>query len=149
MNKIAFALLLCLVPAFWSGAAETPTAEPTPMAQAVAAIKLKPKWGRIELYSESRKSYYLTLHYKPAGQKGSPVVTLADAEADTKAIARAVLAQLVKEGRKPATEHIVLLVHAQQAGFKGETGTELVRPFGSTSYNFNNDRLEWKIYRSR
>ena len=145
MHKIAFALLLSLVPASWSPAAEAPASEPTPLAKAVAAIKLKPKWERIAIDSESRYLYSLTLHYK-----GSPIVTLSDAEADTKAIARAVLAQLIKEGRKPATEHIGVLVFAQQGGYKkGETGTELIQSFGDTNYDPWGDRLVWKINRGR
>ena len=39
------------------------------------------------------------------------------------------LAELVREGRKPAPEGIFLSVWAQQPGFQGETGTELVKLF--------------------
>jgi hypothetical protein len=45
------------------------------MAKVVAAIKLKPKWERIELTEESPTNYSLWLYYKPAGQKNSPIVT--------------------------------------------------------------------------
>jgi hypothetical protein len=69
MNKIVVALLLCLVSASWSRAAEAPAAEPTPMAKAVAAIKLKPKWERIEIDKDEPRSYSLTLHYKPVGRE--------------------------------------------------------------------------------
>jgi hypothetical protein len=50
-----------------------PTSEPTPMAQAVAAIKLKPNWQRIEITEETPTSYRLQLYYKPLGQRHSPV----------------------------------------------------------------------------
>src|SRR5215471_13960211 len=50
----------------------------------------------------------------------------------------------VKEGRKPATEHINVLVFAQQAGLKGETGAELIRSFGDASYDSWRDQLVWK-----
>jgi hypothetical protein len=60
MKKI-FALLLCLVPASWARAAEPVTAEPTLMGEAVAAIKPKPSWERIELKEETPTRYLLTL----------------------------------------------------------------------------------------
>jgi hypothetical protein len=72
-----------------------------------------------------------------------------DAEADTKAIVRAVLAQLIKEGRKPATEGIRVTVSARQDGFKGETGTPMSTYFGDSFYRYIKDRIEWDIYRAR
>jgi hypothetical protein len=81
-----------------------PTSERTPMAQAVAAIKLKPNWQRIEITEEKPTSYRLQLYYKPLGQRHSPVVSRAEATADMKEIARAVLDELKKEGKtRPRT----------------------------------------------
>ena len=60
-----------------------PTSEPTPMAQAVAAIKLKPNWQRIEITEEKPTSYRLQLYYKQLGQRHSSVVSRAEATADT------------------------------------------------------------------
>jgi hypothetical protein len=68
-------------------------------------------------------------------------------EADTKEIARAVLAELLRQGRKPAEEYISVHVWAQQGGLRGETGKALSRAFGDTSYNYNSDQLKftpWK-----
>ena len=72
------------------------------MAKAVAAIKLRPNWQRIEITEEKPTSYRLQLYYKPLGQRDLPVVSRAEATADTKEIARAVLDELKKEGKDPA-----------------------------------------------
>ena len=137
MNKIAVALLLCLVPTCWSRATEAPAAEPTPMAKAVAAIKLELNWERIEIREDDPRSYHLTLHYKPKAL----VTNMAMVEADTKQIARAVLAELVRQGRKPAEESISVYVSAQQ-GVRGETS--LVKVFGDTFYKHSGDQLEFE-----
>ena len=121
-----------------------PTSEPTPMAQAVAAIKLKPNWQRIEITEEKPTSYRLQLYYKPLGQRDSPVVSRAEATADTKEIAGAVLDELKKEGKDPAKDRINLSVWAQQDAGKGMTGKPLTRPFGRTVYNYKSDRLEYR-----
>jgi hypothetical protein len=62
-----------------------------------------------------------------------------EAAADTKKIASAVLAELVKEGMDPAKDRIVLSVSAQQEDGKGPTGKPLPRPFGSAVYDYNTD----------
>ena len=121
-----------------------PTSEPTPMAQAVAAIKLKPNWQRIAITEEKPTSYRLQLYYRPLGQRDSPVVSRAEATADTKEIAGAVLDELKKEGKDPAKDRINLAVWAQQDAGKGMTGKPLTRPFGRTVYNYKSDRLEYR-----
>ena len=108
------------------------------MAQAIAAIKLKPSWERIELEEKKPTDFRLTLSYKP----DVLITTRSTVETDTKQVARAVLAELVKQGRKPAGEHITLNVFARQS-MRGETGKELVRLFGFTSYDYNTDQLEF------
>lgn len=138
---IAWLLVLCLVPA-----APLAAAEPTAMAQAIAAIKLKPGWDRIELKTAEPQSYLLNLWYKPAGKTPRP--QLAAVEADTKGIARAVLAQLVKEGRSPVKERIAVSVWAFQPGVKGETGTPLNIAFGATEYDYNSDRLTFRDWQA-
>ena len=120
------------------------------MAQAVAAVKLKPNWQRIEITEEKPTSYRLQLYYKPLGQRHSPVVSRAEATADTKEIAGAVLDELKKEGTDPAKDQINLSVWAQQDAGKGMTGKPLTRdipftrPFGRTVYNYKSDRLEYR-----
>jgi hypothetical protein len=63
---------------------------------------------------------------------------------DTKDVARTVLAQLVKAGRSPTQEGIIVFVNAEQTGLKGETGAALVRPLGQTYYDYNSDTLIFK-----
>jgi hypothetical protein len=121
-----------------------PTSEPTPMAQAVAAIKQRPNWQRIEITEEKPTGYRLQLYYKTLEQRDSPVVSRAEATADTKEIARAVLDELKKEGKDPAKDRINLAVWAQQDAGKGMTGKPLTRPFGRTVYNDQSDRLEYR-----
>ena len=121
-----------------------PTSEPTPMTQAVAAIKLRPNWQRIEIAEEKPTSYRLQLYYKPLGQRDSPVVSRAEAIADTKEIAGAMLNELKKEGKDPPKDRINLSVWAQQDAGKGMTGKPLTRPFGRTVYNYKSDRLEYR-----
>ena len=121
-----------------------PTSEPTPLAQAVAAIKLRPNWLRIEVTEEKPTSYRLQLYYKPLGQRDSPVVSRAEATTDMKEIAGAVLDELKKEGKNPSRDRINLSVSAQQDAGKGMTGKPLSRPFGRTVYNYTTDRLEYR-----
>jgi hypothetical protein len=137
MNKIAFVLLLCLVPASWSLAAKPPAPAASPVAQAVAAIKLKPSWERIELTLDTLSHYSLILWYKPEAK----VTSEAEVEADTKLIARAVLAELVRQGRNPAEERISLFVYGRQETRGGETGGRITRTYGNAIYDFNHDRL--------
>ena len=65
-------------------------------------------------------------------------------EMDTKDVARNILAQLVKAGRSPTQEGIIVFVNAEQTGLKGETGAALVRPLGQTYYDYNSDTLIFK-----
>jgi hypothetical protein len=125
-----------------------PAGESTPMAQAVAAIKLKPKWQRIEINEDQPKSYRLQLNYKPTSLR-APIVGGSEAAADTTEIARAVLAELEKEGKDPAKDQIALSVSAQQEAGKGPTGKPLSRFFGSTVYDYNTAKLEFRPYRRR
>jgi len=122
-----------------------PASEPTPMAKAVAAIKLQPNWQRIEIAEETHTSLRLQLYYKPLGQRHSPVVSRVEATTDTKQIARVVLDELKKEGKDPAKDRINLSVWAQQEAGRGMTGKPLTRPFGQTVYNYKS----YKFDRSR
>jgi hypothetical protein len=126
-----------------------PTGEPTPLAQVVAAINLKPKWQRIEIKEEQSKSYRLQLDYKRTSLHTPIVVGGQEAAADTKEIASAVLAEFAKEGKNPAKDRIVLSVAAQQEDGKGPTGKPLPRLFGSTVYDYSTDQLAFRPYRRR
>ena len=125
-----------------------PAGEPTPVTQAVAEIKLKPNWQRIEISEEKPKSYRLQLNYKPTSLR-SHKVSGQEAAADTTDIARTVLDELKKEGKDPATDQIVVSVLAQQDAGKGPTGKPYTRLFGSTVYDYHTDKLEFRPYRRR
>ena len=73
-----------------------------------------------------------------------PVGGLLTTEIETKAVARNVLAALMKSGRSPKEEGINIFVHARQTGLRGETGAALVRPLGHTYYDYNSDSLIFK-----
>jgi hypothetical protein len=60
------------------------------------------------------------------------------------AIARAVLKELVAEGRHPSQDQTFIYVSAKQDGIKGGTGAALVRLFGHTLYENRADRLVWE-----
>ena len=136
------ALILLTLPAAY--AAAQPASEPTPMAAAVAAIKLQPNWQRIEIAEETPASLRLQLYYKPLGQRHSPVVSRLEATTDTREIARIVLDELKKEGKDPAKDRINLSVLAQQEAGKGMTGKPLTRHFGRTVYDYKTNRLEYR-----
>jgi hypothetical protein len=70
-----------------------------------------------------------------------------EAAEDTTEIARAVLAELEKEGKNPAKDQIALSVSAQQEAGKGPTGKPLTRFFGSTVYDYNTAKREFRPYR--
>jgi hypothetical protein len=68
---------------------------------------------------------------------------LTQVENDTRRIARAALKALINNGRSPQQEMISLFVHAQMPE-RGETGASLVRYFGKTMYDYNDDQLTFK-----
>src|SRR5437762_2179017 len=100
------------------GAAVTtgPPANPRQLAeQAVKAIPLARGWQAIRIDEATSGRYTLTLLYarQPAGHDA--------VAADTKRIARALLAELVKAGQDPARNWTFVHVWAQQEGLRGET----------------------------
>ncbi|MDR3527982.1 MAG: tetratricopeptide repeat protein [Rhizomicrobium sp.] len=66
-----------------------------------------------------------------------------EVEADTKAIARAVLKQIVKMQKPSGDQSIWMSVCAIQDGLHGETGKPLVNPLGCTNYTSDNDQLSF------
>ena len=102
-----------------------------------ARVKTSSKWQGIEINEATGKSYSLKLWYKtmPSGQ--------AEVSRDSKAVVQAVLDELVAQGRQPAQEHIFVSTHAYKSE-KGATGQSLVRVFGRSVYDYNNDSIEYK-----
>jgi hypothetical protein len=105
----------------------------------VDSIELRPDWETIEIRDAKPDEYFLTLWYRESAFIANQAVP----ESDTKFIARALLSALVKQGRAPATEHIVLRVGAMRH-IHGETGAKLVQWYGNTDYDYNDDSLTYK-----
>jgi len=101
------------------------------------AVKTSPKWSGIQVDEASGNDYTLVLLYKamPSSQL--------EVEHDTKAVMQAVLNELVKQGRNPAKEHIFVTVRAHKPE-KGATGQSVVRVFGRSVYDYNNDSITYK-----
>lgn len=114
---------------------------PSDFAQSVAAaITPSSKWSRIEGEKASGSDYKLAIIYNtmPSGHS--------EVERDTKAVAQAALDEIVKSGRSPAQEHIYLSVWARKPE-TGATGQSLVRIFGKSYYDFNNDSIIYEPYK--
>lgn len=99
--------------------------------------KLPSGWDRVVFEDVRHRSIRLTLVYR------SLPSSLEQVKNDTHRIARAVLKVLVDNGRNPSQEMIAVFVHGQIPE-KGETGASMVRYFGKTMYDFNNDQLAFK-----
>ena len=95
------------------------------------------KWAGIQVDEATGSNYKLVLLYgeMPAGQ--------AEVERDTRRVAQAAVDQLVKQGRKPAQEHIFVTVRAHKLE-TGATGQSLVRVFGRAVYDYTNDSIQYK-----
>jgi hypothetical protein len=108
--------------------------------EAIGSVTRSADWRDIRIEKAGDRSFRFTLYYarQPAGY--------AVVEADTKRIARAMLAALVKAGRRPTQEWISVFVWGEQDGLHGETGTNRVRVFGHTHYDWNYDQLEFEPF---
>jgi hypothetical protein len=95
------------------------------------------KWQEIRFDEIKKDNVRATILYKQMPS------SLHEVELDTKSVARAILKVLVAQGRNPRAEWIGVFVHAHKPE-RGETGASVVRVFGRTMYNFNNDQLEFK-----
>lgn len=102
-----------------------------------AAVKTSPKWSGVQVDEASGNDYMLVLLYQemPSSQL--------EVERDTKAVMQAALSELVKQGRNPAQEHIFVTVRAHKPE-KGATGQNVVRVFGRSVYDYNNDSITYK-----
>jgi hypothetical protein len=110
------------------------TIDPVRMKEKIDRINPGPDWHSTNITRIEKDSVSVTLLYRSnIGQ--------ARAEIDTTAAARAILAEMVTEGIHPSEYWVFVFVTAQQDGIRGETGGQLVRPFGTAHYDFNNDQI--------
>jgi hypothetical protein len=121
-----------------AAASEADLADIGTIKSAIDRMAMRPGWEKIEIEKAEKRSYSLTLWYRE-----SAMPARAEPEADSKAVARAVLGALVGAGREPAKESIFVSVSAMRH-MRGETGAALVNWYGITSYNYNRDALEYK-----
>lgn len=98
-------------------------------------------WSTIQFDEISERSYGLTLVYMHTPSN------LQQVQNDTRRIARGVLKALMDKGRSPHQEMITVFVHAQIPE-RGETGAGMVRYFGKTMYDYNDDQLVFKPAKS-
>jgi hypothetical protein len=108
-------------------------------ADVMSRLESGPYRRRLRIDRVISRNLAFTLEYLDL-PRGGPLTV----EIDTKNVARTVLAQLVKAGRSPTQEGIIVFVSAEQTGLKGETGAALVRPLGQTYYDYNSDTLIFK-----
>lgn len=94
-------------------------------------------WSRVSVEEADRRTFRIVVWYDsmPAGHR--------QVEQDTKRVARETLAALQGFGRNPADERIFLSVWARKPE-AGETGKDLIRVFGRTSYSYATDSLTYK-----
>jgi hypothetical protein len=104
--------------------------------KATRSLKAQPYWDRFTIDQAEGNMFSVTIHYKAA-----PPLGMVNAEADTKAMVRAILAELIRTGHKPMDEYDSVFASAWQDGLKGQTGAALVRVFGTAHYDFNNDQI--------
>ena len=106
--------------------------------QAVSAkLPANPKWNGIHTEEANSRSYRLVLTYQvmPSSQ--------AEVSRDTRAVVQAALDELVRQGRSPSQEQIIVTVWAHKAE-KGATGQNLTRVFGRSVYDYNDDTVAYK-----
>jgi hypothetical protein len=110
------------------------------VANALGKLEFSSNWDHIDINKATKNDYVLTLTYRDAN---GPVYRLI-ARADTLKIARVVLTELVAVGRRPASDRASLWVWAESPAGKGETGANLIYPYGSTRYNPSSDSFDFK-----
>lgn len=123
-----------------AAAVEAPPQSPDSLLQAVrSSVHTSPKWADIDGELDGSGGYRLGINYASAPSGHAEVAR------DTKAVAQAALNALVASGRNPSKEMLFLSVWGRKPE-RGATGQSLVRLYGKSIYNFNNDSIEYKPY---
>jgi len=103
-----------------------------------AAIKKKKKWDYFQI-TKLEAPNKITIHLNYAAMPSS----MSEVADDTRDIAQKVLDLLRAEKYDSKKEWLELFVHAQRPE-RGASGSDMVRSFGKTMYDFNSDSLEFK-----
>jgi hypothetical protein len=112
--------------------------------RAISGLQSQPNWDSCR----SPKGHGSGLSIEPdyAGAPGTAPDPLSIRQ-DTFQIVRAVLAQLVAAGQHPASAHTMIWVWAERPAGKGETGQNLVEPYGHAEYQAERDQIEFEPWR--
>ncbi len=140
-------LVICVVAAVWFNLPATPeqkAADAKAMTIAQNTISglrqagWQPAWDAIEIKEARRDRYEFLIRYRYSPN------TYDTADADTRAVIRAALAETMKAGLAPKdTLANGIMVFTEQK-VAGETGTPLYRDFGHAFYNPVRDQIEYK-----
>lgn len=101
---------------------------------------LDESWHSLEFLDSTKGSYRFAINYR----EDLPTPSSRRVSQDTSRVVRTTLKVLMNQGRNPAEEWISVSVHSRQPAGEGETGAQLVRRLGSSSYNFNTDQIEFE-----
>jgi hypothetical protein len=105
--------------------------------RALQKLKMETKWNRIEVEEAIHNHYRLTLAYR------NQPADLAEAELDTKTVARSVLSELIAAGVNPRKQFVSLSVWARRS-IPGDTGPTPIENYGHAYYDFDRDQLEFQ-----
>ncbi|TAL89258.1 MAG: hypothetical protein EPN62_08645 [Candidimonas sp.] len=103
--------------------------------RAIDTVPADSSWEGITIVKAGKNEYGLSLAYKTFPPQSLVL-------ADTKSLVRAILKQVLAQGRSPADDWTLVTVDAHINSI-GETGKKLVRPLGVAFYNFNKDLIEF------
>jgi hypothetical protein len=99
---------------------------------------VKKYWKKVEFEIDSDTDFDFTITYK----KSFKDYDLAKLE--TEKLARTTLKYLVKNGRKPNDDMILINVTAFQDAGTGETGQPLIINLGTSRYDYNSDQIKFE-----
>lgn len=103
--------------------------------------ELDESWSELEFLDSREGNYRFTIIYR----EDIPTPSQRDVSHDTSEVVRATLRTLMDIGTNPREEWVNIHVHARQTAGTGETGAQLVRPLGRSSYNYNTDQIEFEL----
>jgi hypothetical protein len=137
MNAVTRRMLLAGATVLLIGCDDRPVADIETAQRAIASMHAQYVWDTVKIDEATTKSYSLSLWYKPA------VAVFDDnAQADTIMIVRAVLADLVNQGRRPKKDKVKVSVVAYRHGL-GNKSEDLIAEFGYASYDYNTDSVSY------
>ncbi|HVL74711.1 MAG TPA: hypothetical protein VM406_01740 [Noviherbaspirillum sp.] len=107
-------------------------------AKALEGIKLAPKWESVEARKVEADYYHVVIWYKRDPSSYGEV------ERDTKEVARALLREIQSAGALDEKNYFMVVAVSGRMKEKGETGRDMVRLFGETTYDISKDSLKFK-----